>query len=87
MYDQLWYYQMRLETDQHRHELASGAERDHQAEWVLDERTAWTERIIEPIGRWLINIGNRIEAHYIAAHQRRQIELKSSSAKLRRRTL
>jgi hypothetical protein len=78
---------MRLQADQRRQELTSEAERDHQAEWVVQERPSWTERIMEAFGHWFISIGNRIEAHYIAEHWRRQSELKSSSAELRRRTL
>jgi hypothetical protein len=42
---------------------------------------------METFGHWFISIGNRIEAHSIAEHQRRQSELKSSRAELRRRTL
>jgi hypothetical protein len=71
----MMYHQMRAQADQRRHHLAAEAERDHQVE-LAAEVPGWTERLMEPIGRWLISTGKRIEAFCIAQRERRRTQLR-----------
>jgi hypothetical protein len=69
------YHQMRAQADQHRHHLAAEAERDHQSD-LAAAVPAWSERLTEPIGRWLIRAGKRIEGFWIAQRQRHRTQLR-----------
>ncbi|MBL8156756.1 MAG: hypothetical protein JNM70_21445, partial [Anaerolineae bacterium] len=65
------YHQMRVQADQRRHELAAEAERNHHTA-LAAEVPAWSERLMEPIGRWLISTGKRIEGFCVAQRERRR---------------
>lgn len=71
----MMYHQMRVQADQRRHDLAAAAEHHHQVE-LAAEVPAWTERVMEPIGRWLISTGKRIEAFCMAQRERRRTQLR-----------
>lgn len=67
----MMYHQMRVQADQRRHDLA--AECHHQVE-LTAEVPAWTERLMEPLGRWLISTGKRIEGFCMAQRERRRAQ-------------